>query len=233
MPPNISEYSVVDCEAVTGYPRKRSTKGKRQLDFNGLDKPVKRRRSFGVTEAKQTQEEKSIESIIEAVERLSTEPRLVSDGSRENTMPTMSGKHKDLNAITPETMSRALQGAYSDRIDQLTVIDCRYPYEFEGGHIKGAINLYTKQAIKDFIHNSATSSEKNHVLIFHSKQTIEGKERSIESIIAAVERLSTEPRLVSDGSRENTLPTISGKQKDLNAITPETMSRALEDYSSS
>ncbi|KAH3849387.1 hypothetical protein DPMN_091787 [Dreissena polymorpha] len=64
-------------------------------------------------------------------------------------------------------MSRALEGAYSDRIDQLTVIDCRYPYKFEGGHIKRANNLFTKQAIKDFIHNSATSSEKNHVLIFH------------------------------------------------------------------
>jgi rhodanese-related sulfurtransferase len=169
MPPHIDGYVGFDCEAITRYTRKRCAPGKRRLDFDGLDKPVKRRRSFGSTEAAESPKgnERSIESIIAAVERLSTEPRLVSDGSRENTLPTISGKHKDLNAITPDTMSRVLEVAYSDRIDQLTVIDCRYPYEFEGGHIKGAINLYTKQAIKDFIQNSATSSEKNHVLIFH------------------------------------------------------------------
>ncbi|KAH3847582.1 hypothetical protein DPMN_089908 [Dreissena polymorpha] len=169
MPPHTSEYSVVDCEGITRYSRRRCVPAKRHLDFDGLDKSVKRRRSFGFSEAAETpeQKERSIESIIAAVERLSTEPRLVSDGSRENMLPTILGKHKDLNAITPETMSRVLEGAFRDSIDQLTVIDCRYPYEFEGGHIKGAVNLYTKQAIDEFIHNSATSSEKNHVLIFH------------------------------------------------------------------
>ncbi|KAH3849384.1 hypothetical protein DPMN_091784 [Dreissena polymorpha] len=88
-------------------------------------------------------------------------------------MPTISGKHKDLNSITPEIMSRVLEGAYSGRIDHLTAIDCMYIYEFEGGRIKGATNLYTKQAINDVIHNSATSSGKNHVVIFYSDFSFE------------------------------------------------------------
>ncbi|KAH3695709.1 M-phase inducer phosphatase-like [Dreissena polymorpha] len=169
MAPHFVDFSVVDCEAFTREPQERCIRSKRHLEFDGLEKPSKRRRSVGCTDAAETPvaKERSIESIIAAVERLSTEPRLVADGSRENTLPTISGKHKDLNAITPETMSRVLEGAYDDSVDQLTVIDCRYPYEFEGGHIKGAVNLFTKQAIKDFIHNSVTSSEKNHVLIFH------------------------------------------------------------------
>jgi rhodanese-related sulfurtransferase len=32
---------------------------------------------------------------------------------------------------------------------ELMVIDCRYPYEFEGGHIKGALNMYTEEMMHD------------------------------------------------------------------------------------
>ena len=46
-----------------------------------------------------------VSSIIRAVERLSTETALVADGSRDNVLPTISGKHKDLNAISPKTVS--------------------------------------------------------------------------------------------------------------------------------
>lgn len=54
----------------------------------------------------------------------------------------------------------------------------RYPYEFEGGHIRGAKNFYTKEQImKEFVNskdgvNKADSSDQNgankrNILIFH------------------------------------------------------------------
>jgi len=43
--------------------------------------------------------------IITAVERLSTNADLVADGSRCDALPTISGKHKDLKAISPQTVS--------------------------------------------------------------------------------------------------------------------------------
>ncbi|XP_052820207.1 M-phase inducer phosphatase 1-like [Mya arenaria] len=106
-------------------------------------------------------------AVIQAVERLSTNSDLVADGSRGNTLPTVVGKHKDLNAIAPETMSEVLNGSFDQHIDQLTVIDCRYPYEFEGGHIRGAINLFTKDAVQNFLNETVTSQDMNHVIIFH------------------------------------------------------------------
>ncbi|XP_052269438.1 M-phase inducer phosphatase-like [Dreissena polymorpha] len=109
----------------------------------------------------------SVKNIIEAVERLSTEPRLVADGSRDSTLPTVVGKHKDLTAISAATLSDVLNGVFSSHIDHVTIIDCRYPYEYEGGHIEGAVNLYTRQAIREFLSNTATSPNKNHVIIFH------------------------------------------------------------------
>jgi len=32
-------------------------------------------------------------------------------------------------------MAAVLKNAYADEIDQLLIIDCRYPYEYDGGHI--------------------------------------------------------------------------------------------------
>lgn len=33
-------------------------------------------------------------------------------------------------------MVAALNGQFNDKIEHMFVIDCRYPYEFEGGHIR-------------------------------------------------------------------------------------------------
>lgn len=48
----------------------------------------------------------------------------------------MKGKHQDLKSISAETVSRVIDGHYDDEIEQAIIIDCRYPYEFEGGHIQ-------------------------------------------------------------------------------------------------
>ena len=33
-------------------------------------------------------------------------------------------------------MKNLLEGSYSDQINKYLIIDCRYPYEYEAGHIK-------------------------------------------------------------------------------------------------
>jgi len=64
-------------------------------------------------------------------------------------------------------VSDILSGAFASTIDHVTVIDCRYPYEYEGGHIEGAVNLYTKAQIQAFLEEAVTSSSRKHVIIFH------------------------------------------------------------------
>ncbi|XP_052228863.1 M-phase inducer phosphatase 1-like [Dreissena polymorpha] len=103
------------------------------------------------------------------VQKLSTDADVIADGSRPYILPTVVGKHKDLKAISPDTMSAVLHGCYDAEIDGVTVIDCRYPYEFEGGHIQGAVNLYTRVMVRDFLVSRAQNhvSSTRHVLIFH------------------------------------------------------------------
>ncbi|XP_052228078.1 M-phase inducer phosphatase 1-like [Dreissena polymorpha] len=109
------------------------------------------------------------ECIKTMVQKLSTDTDVIADGSRPYILPTVAGKHKDLKAISPDTMSTVLSGCYNSEIGDVTVIDCRYPYEFEGGHIKGSLNLYTREMVRDFLVSRAHNHESStrHVLIFH------------------------------------------------------------------
>ncbi|KAH3854129.1 hypothetical protein DPMN_096668 [Dreissena polymorpha] len=63
-------------------------------------------------------------------------------------------------------MAEVLNGVYSDRLHKVTIVDCRYPYEFEGGHIRGAVNMYTRDAVNSLL-GTQTTAGKRHVLIFH------------------------------------------------------------------
>ncbi|KOS16595.1 M-phase inducer phosphatase [Escovopsis weberi] len=49
--------------------------------------------------------------------------------------------------ITRETMLEILDGKYSERYDQRMVIDCRFEYEYDGGHIDGAVNHNDKELL--------------------------------------------------------------------------------------
>ena len=51
---------------------------------------------------------------------------------------------------------------------EFKIIDCRYPYEYEGGHIQGAVNLYTQDQINSFLQDKFNdSTARDNILIFH------------------------------------------------------------------
>ena len=78
----------------------------------------------------------SFETIACAVDRLTSDEDLVADGSRVYSLPSIPGKHKDLKTVSPDTVEDVVNGCYGDKLGEVTIIDCRYPYEYEGGHIK-------------------------------------------------------------------------------------------------
>ncbi|KAK3609207.1 hypothetical protein CHS0354_035147 [Potamilus streckersoni] len=114
-------------------------------------------------------------AIIDAVNCMTFESDLIADGSRTYCLPTVPSKQKDLKCITTDTMAAVLRGDYSGILRNCTIIDCRYPYEFEGGHIKGAVNLYTKEMMQQFLLQSLgqTYDTQRRVLIFHCEFSLE------------------------------------------------------------
>ena len=66
-------------------------------------------------------------------------------------------------------MADLLTGKYEEQIGKYLVLDARYPYEFEGGHITGAENTYETEILfkKLFDQPIQSSDNKPIVLIFH------------------------------------------------------------------
>ncbi|KAF9370444.1 cell division cycle- protein [Podila verticillata] len=68
--------------------------------------------------------------------------------------------------IGPATLVDVLEGKYKDKYDELFIIDCRFPYEFEGGHIKSAVNINTTDKLEELLFKPAITGKKV-LLIFH------------------------------------------------------------------
>lgn len=86
----------------------------------------------------------------------------------------MDGRHNDLKSISAQTMAQLVRGEFKDSVASFKVIDCRYPYEFEGGHIRGAENLYTHEQIINELVNIKTEVPKvvpegpmRNIIVFH------------------------------------------------------------------
>ncbi|RXN24859.1 M-phase inducer phosphatase 1-like protein [Labeo rohita] len=80
----------------------------------------------------------------------------------------LKGGYKDFFPL--HKMVKAMNGQYSDLVERLFVIDCRYPYEYEGGHIKGALNLHQEDQIEDYFLKHPVlpeCPEKRVLLVFH------------------------------------------------------------------
>lgn len=80
-------------------------------------------------------------SIMRSCQVKEDTPDVLPDSSRLYCLPSSaSHQHPSLRAITCDTLATAMEGGFGSRIRSLRVIDVRYGFEFEGGHIKSAEN---------------------------------------------------------------------------------------------
>ncbi|XP_033061827.1 M-phase inducer phosphatase 1 isoform X4 [Trachypithecus francoisi] len=101
---------------------------------------------------------------------LDNDPRdLIGDFSKGYLFHTVAGKHQDLKYISPEIMASVLNGKFANLIKEFVIIDCRYPYEYEGGHIKGAVNLHMEEEVEDFLLKKpiVPTDGKRVIVVFH------------------------------------------------------------------
>ncbi|XP_063192911.1 M-phase inducer phosphatase 2 isoform X2 [Chroicocephalus ridibundus] len=144
------------------------------------DTPVKtkRRRSVAGTPSEEAAAEpkawllRSRSFSHEEIENLlaNDHQELIGDFSKAYLLQTVEGKHQDLKYISPEMMVAVLTGQFSSLIESCVIVDCRYPYEYEGGHIKGAVNLPMEQDVEDFLLKKPIvpfDASKRVIVIFH------------------------------------------------------------------
>jgi len=70
-----------------------------------------------------------------------------------------------LPRINHDTLIGVLNGDYDHLYDRTRLVDCRFEYEYNGGHIEGAENFNDKEELAEQLFEPALSS--NTLLIFH------------------------------------------------------------------
>lgn len=79
-------------------------------------------------------------------------------------LPHFNSDNDNLPRITKETMADFLDGKYHQNYTRSLIIDCRFEYEFEGGHIEGAVNFNDKEKLAKELFDATPG---NTLLIFH------------------------------------------------------------------
>ncbi|CAF0991239.1 unnamed protein product [Brachionus calyciflorus] len=105
-----------------------------------------------------------------------TSDRLIGDMSRGHILPILSkSRHNDLASIDNNTLVDLINGKYQDKIGKFIILDARYPYEFDGGHINGAKSGFNRDEIMDQLLNEPIQAEngKPVILIFHCEFSAE------------------------------------------------------------
>lgn len=77
---------------------------------------------------------------------------------------TPEGQPDSLPRIEKSTLVEILDGKYNDRFENIMIIDCRFEYEYSGGHINGAVNYNDKEL---FAKELFSDLKPGSMLIFH------------------------------------------------------------------
>lgn len=86
-------------------------------------------------------------------------------GSRLQLPHFFSDEDDALPRIKKRTITDILDGKYSSVYDEIMVIDCRFEYEYNGGHINGAINFNDKEELATRLFDRTVNPKT--LLIFH------------------------------------------------------------------
>ncbi|NXO79229.1 MPIP2 phosphatase, partial [Sitta europaea] len=101
---------------------------------------------------------------------------LIGDFSKPHLLPTVEGKDSGLKYISPGTLAAVLTGHFSSFMESSIVVDCRYPYEYQGGHVKGSVNLPLQRDMEEFLLEQPIvplDASKRLILIFHCEFSVE------------------------------------------------------------
>jgi len=120
-------------------------------------------------------------SIKKSCELKDTEDALP-DGCGKYVLPSATGlsnRHPNLRSVTCDTVADLIGGRHDDFVNSFRIIDVRYKFEYDGGHIEGAENWVhgeDEEFLSAFLPNEALTeppvasedkTEKRNIIIFH------------------------------------------------------------------
>lgn len=106
---------------------------------------------------------------------------ILPDSSRLYALPTFTegSKHPSLRSISSHTLADLMSGKHAEKVESFRIVDVRYKFEYDGGHIKGAENWQhgeDDQFLTAFLPSTPLpappqycleNKQKRNILIFH------------------------------------------------------------------
>jgi hypothetical protein len=95
------------------------------------------------------------------------------DGLMRCALPVTMQEHhvsSEIRCISPDTLAGLINGQFQDQFDNFVIVDCRYPFEFTGGHLPHAFNFWTMERVLDsFFINPIVDISKGerNAIVFH------------------------------------------------------------------
>ncbi|XP_033880285.2 cell division cycle 25 homolog d [Acipenser ruthenus] len=109
---------------------------------------------------------------VEMPDPAAEDRNLIGDFSRPHVLCAEKGDHQDLHYVSPQTVASVLRGEYNGAVERYLIIDCRYPYEYEGGHIRGSLNLHSEsQLLAALLQEPALSRSSPRAKLLESPST--------------------------------------------------------------
>lgn len=83
------------------------------------------------------------------------------DEVRGKILPCHKSSNDQLMRITVDTLKDVLDGRYNDRMKQYHILDCRFDYEYDGGHIAGATNVRDEGHLDELLLTASFGANNN------------------------------------------------------------------------
>ncbi|GMM36220.1 putative tyrosine protein phosphatase [Saccharomycopsis crataegensis] len=91
---------------------------------------------------------------------------------KKSKIATFNVKDDTIPRISVDTLVCLLDGEYSSSFEKITIIDCRFEYEYQGGHINGSLNISSQTQLEEtFLTNLTktvdTNGNQRNLMVFH------------------------------------------------------------------
>ncbi len=136
---------------------------------------------------------------------------------------TLFENFSDIKYVSSSSVANLICTSAESSLSLVSIIDTRAPFEFELGHIKGSINIFTKETMQEYFDLENGTQHKPEVLIFYSQnfsQSELGLAHFLRALDARINRDTTHrltfPRiyLLNDGFKtfQNDYPDLCEAQ---------------------
>lgn len=89
---------------------------------------------------------------------------------KKSKIETFQVKNDSIPRINVDTLCKILDGRYSEFFNEVTIVDCRFEYEYNGGHINGAVNVSSQKELEEKFLNKDSMSRSKSTKSFSGKQ---------------------------------------------------------------